>query len=216
MYIGDTDYPESTDSDWTLRLGYLNDVLDSWAIEGGRNGIKWRELFVDLSDAPDGDTVTDGTGVYDMPTDFVSLSSLVKIGDAYYDYISADRVLSQTNADSSRRYFYITGNASTGFKLHINPSSSTGDTISYSYYKRPTALSDSTDIIEMSNPDYAVYRVLAILHEGDFRDNLVNFYMQRAEEVLGQMIIENEVPPIYNDYNLEDLGYFRHGEAFGL
>jgi hypothetical protein len=214
-YEGDTDYPTSGDEDWTLRTGFINDSIDLWAFEGARNGIRWRELFVDLDDAADGDTTTDATGVYDTPSDFREISSLVKIGDVYHDYISADKVLIQTNRDSSKRYFYITGNASTGHKLHINPTSSTGETISYSYYKTPTALSSGTDTVEISNPEFLVAKVLARLQELDFRNDLVTFYEDRATEIMEGMVIDNEIPPSFNENNLDDYGWLRSGEAFG-
>ena len=221
LYDGSTSYPSSGDEDWTLRLGFMNDAIDAWAFEN--NNIKWRELYVNLSDASDGDkTTTDGTSQYSCPSDFISISSFLKITDSsgnkvWYPYIDNDEVMNTLRNDTQKKFFYITGNSSSGYKININPTpDETGSTISYSYYKKPTHLSDDSDKPEMSRPYFIVYYTLARLYELDQRENMVIFYETKAKSILDEMIIANEVPPFLNEFSLEDWDYKVNGEAFGL
>lgn len=215
LYEGSTDYPTSTESDYLLRRGYMNDAIRAWAFE---RSIKWRELYTNLSDASDGDkTTTSGDSILDAPTDFIEISSFLKIGDLYYTYMPNDKVLNALKQDSSKRFFYITGNGSGGYKINVNPAiTSTGDTITYSYYKLPTLITATTDKPEMSKPYFCVYYTLARLHEQDLRNDLVTFYEDKAQKLLDEMVISNEImPPMHKD-NLNDLGYLVNGDGFGF
>lgn len=215
LYEGSTDYPTSTEEDYLIRRGYMNDAIRAWAFE--RN-IKWKELFINLSDAADGDkTTTSGDSVLDTPSNFIEISSFVKIGDVYYTFMRNDRVMNALRRSSGDRFFYVTGNASGGYKININPAiDSTGDTISYSYYKLPELIDETTDKPEMSKPYFVVYYTLARLHEQDLRNDLVTFYEDKAQNLLDEMVVSNEVAPHMHADSLEDLGYLVNGDGFGF
>ena len=215
IYQGDTDYPSSTEEDYTLRTGLINDAINDWAYN---QGIYWKELFVDLADASDGDkTAVSSTEEYDPPSDFVFISSWIKITKTdgtsyYYTYAKPDEVMKIQKIDSSKRIFWITG-SNTNKKIHIlNP---VDGTISYSYYKQTTELSSTTDKIEMSKPYFAIYSTVASLYELDNRNDMVSKYSQLAKNLMDEMIIENETKPYNNSFILEDNDYQLYGGTFG-
>ncbi|RMD45208.1 MAG: hypothetical protein D6831_03855 [Aquificota bacterium] len=216
LYEGDTSYPSEGSEDWNFRLKLVNNAIDEWAYV---EGVYWKELFKNLSDATDGDkTATTSTTAYNAPSDFRFISSFVQITDSngsktLYGMVRPDEVLKTQKTTPSSKVFYITGNPSTGYKINIlNP---IDGTISYSYYKTPASLSSSTDKPEMSNPMYIVYSVVAQLYELDNRNDLVGKYLNLAKQAMDQMVIENETKPFYNPDGIEDLNYELYGATFG-
>lgn len=217
-----TDYPDSTAEDYLIIKGALNDAINKWGGTAQEDSVKWKELFTNLADASDGDkTTTASTSQYDAPSDFVEISSFVKMTDSdsqslYYPYKKQDDVLRALKENTSEQFFYITGNSGSGYKININPAPiSTGNTIAYSYYKLPTELSATTDTFEMSRPYFAVYDALASILEEE-RPDLAQTYMSRAASLMDKMLIDNEIPPFNHPYQLRDLDYTLEGSAFGL
>ena len=215
------DYPSSTEEEYLLIRGALNDGIEAWGGRAKEESIKWKELFVNLSDAATGTkTTTANDTTYSMPTDFESISSWVKITDSsnqsiYYPYKKADDVMRALKENSSERFFYITGNDGAGYTLNLNPApANTGDTIGYSYYKKPTILDEETDTIEMAKPYFAIYFALSVLNEEE-RPDLAGTYATKAASVMEQMVIDNEIPPFNTSYGLGDLDYNLTGSAFG-
>lgn len=213
IYESNTDYPSSGEEDYTLRTGYVNDAIRIW---GETEEVEWNTLYTDLATAADGDkttTVSDTT--YDMPTNFIKISSLVKIDGTYYTYRRPDEVMVEVKNNSSSKFYYITGSPGS-YVLNVNPApTSTGLTIAYNYYKTPTIVSATTDVPEMSKPMYCVYYCLSRLYEADSRNDLMQFYDEKAQDVYQQMVIANEVPPFNHPYELYDLDYTTNGVRFG-
>lgn len=214
IYEGNTDYYSSGEEDYDLRLGYINDSISKWEQE---EGIQWRELFVTLESAVDGDkSTTSGTSTLTTPSNFIEISSKVKVGDSYYSFISNNKVLLSNLIEPSKKYFYITGSPS-AYKINILPEiDETGLEVDYSYYKQATILEDSTDIPEMSKPLYIVYDVVAQLYELDNRNDLVNKYLQLSAKLINEMVISNETPPEFNGVSLlDDESYQLNQVRFG-
>lgn len=217
-----TDYPTSGDEEYELITGAINEAIQSWGGKANEENFKWKELFVNLSSAATGDkTTTSGDNTYACPTDFVHISSFVKVTAAdgtyvIYPYKKQDDVLRALTDNSSERFFYITGNEDTGYSIVLNPTPTiTGSTISYSYYKSPKELSASSDKIEMPKPYFAVYHSLSSLLL-DERPDLAQFYLTKAKGVLDSMIIDNEIPPFNHNFTLEDTDYKVNGISFGV
>lgn len=216
-----TDYPESTSDDYALIKGAINDAIEKWGGMANEQSTKWRELFKNLSVASTGDkTTTANDSTYAMPNDFIEISSWVKVTDSdnqaiYYKYKKQDDVVRALAENASDRFFYITGYPE-NYILNINPApSATGNTISYSYYKKPSLLSATTDEIEMSRPYFAVYDALATLLEEE-RPDLAQSYLVRASSVMDEMIIANEIPPFNTNNQMTNYDYEVNGAAFGL
>lgn len=206
-YDGNVDYYESDDDQYVMRTGFIHDAIEVWENE---EGVDWKELFANLSDAADGDktTIADTTE-YDAPSDFIRVSSYVKVSNAgsdiYYTYTSNNSVMSrQQHGDTN--YFYVTGNQSTGHKINLSSAPEAGSTISYSYYKTASKPTSTTAKIEMSKPFFVVFYTLARLYELDSRMNLVSYYDQKASSLMGEMYIANEAHPYDGDVMSLGLG----------
>lgn len=217
-----TDYPESSSDDYSLIQGALNDGIEAWGGRAKEESVKWRELFTNLAVASDGDkTTTSGTSAYDAPSNFESISSFVKVTDSdglsiYYPYKKSDDVLRALKENTSEQFFYITGDDGNGYQINLNPTpTSTGNTISYSYYKKPTLLTTTSSVIEMAKPYFAIYFALSVLNEEE-RPDLAQAYATKAASIMDQMIIDNEIPPFNHPYKLGDFDYdVNGGIAFG-
>lgn len=210
LYAGDTSYPESGDDDYDLRFAFVEDAINAWATRGSEENIDWKELFVSLADANDGDKeATSDTTSYTCPSDFVALSSKVKIGTTYYDVISPDKALLKQTTNSSDPFCWITGNEDVGYKINFN-NPITG-TINYDYYKQPTIPTVGTEIPEMKRPYFIVHFILARLYELDGRNDLVTFHEGKMTNLLNTMVIDNELVPFGNSDQVEDI----NGGGFG-
>lgn len=200
LYEGDDTAPASTDEDYTVWTSLFNIAIDLWENE---EGMLWRELFVDLSDAADGDTTTvASTNTYDLPSDFrMPASAFVWFGTGSnkttYTVIPIEEVHLHENDTGKWCYFDIPN-----LKLEINPNVSVtgGYTINYKYYKTASKVSSGTDTFDMSDPMFAVYYALAELkkEEGDTSAAAI------ATQKLEAMKTRNEVPAWFQTDNLKN------------
>lgn len=209
LYEGSTDYPDSDSDDYALRLGLINQAEQVWETEE----VDWRELHGTAS------TTTDGTSQIDAETDFIQpLGQLViteSTGDVYYPFKrtrDAQRILAN---NSSEKFYYVTGTPG-AYKINVNPTPSTGLTVTYPYKKSVTQVSSGSDIPQMSRPLYVVYYVLSKLYELDGRNDMLTSYNNQAYDVMANMKIINEEMPAGHIDVLEDPGYELNGEAFGV
>lgn len=169
LYESDETAPTSGDEDYTVWTGLANMAINIWENE---EGVLWKELFVKLDDAATGDKTTDATTSYTLPTDFrYPASSYVWIGAGTnrtaYKVIQPEEV--QLYEDSDDEWCYFQPGSTQTLEFNPNLTMSTGDTISYNYYKFATKLTGATDAFEMSDPMFAVYYCVGELKkdEGD-------------------------------------------------
>lgn len=188
LYEGDSDVPASDEDDYTIWTSLFNVAINIWESE---EGVLWRELFVDLADAADGDKSTDGTTSYTLPTDFIfPASGFVWTGTGTnktaYKVIRIEDF--QELENSLGRWCYFVGTSTLEFNPNLSMTS--GDTISYNYYKSASKVSTGTDTFEMSDPMFAVYYALSELkkEEGDTSAALI------ASQKLEAMKVKNEMP----------------------
>lgn len=205
-YQGDTDTPASSpvEEAWTVRLSLLKQAIREWASE---KGITWAELWTTLTDAATGDkTVLAATLDYDCPTDFDFAGGFVRTGSsgnfAYWKVLPAEKA--QTYLNDSMTACYFTGNASSGYTLHFLQQPTVGDTIDYPYYKRPTTPSATTDVIEMSDPMFAIYHVLSKMHEIDGEGDRAIKALRQAGAKMDGMRTRNVMPAFLQDNTIPD------------
>jgi hypothetical protein len=188
-------------------MGLVNDAIREWA---ETENVKWAQLFKTK-------TGTISLSTISCPSDFVSISSLLKIGDNYYVYKKVDDAMVVLRNNPSKKIFWITGSPQ-AYVINVNPTPTIGDSYTYYYYKTPTFLSTSSDVPEMSKPMFIVYWVLARLYEADGDNSKLSFYEVKANDKLNEMMIENEAPPFNNEFKFldDDLSYKLDGVSFGL
>lgn len=200
LYEADSEAPASGEEDFDVWLSLLNVAVNIWENE---EGILWKSLFVKLSAAPDGDKTTDGTNSYDCPALFqFPASAYVWIGSGTnktaYKVIKQEEVQLYENDSSNWCYFLM--DTSPTLEFNPNLTISTGQTISYNYYKTATALVDGTSTFEMSDPMFAVYYALSELkkEEGD------NSSLSIATQKLNAMKTRNSMPTWLQEDSLID------------
>lgn len=225
LYEGNTQYPSASDDDYLVRRDVANGGVLKWDMY---KGTLWNELWVPSAGAPGAAlTVQSNVVQYALPTDFRFISSYLRLVDSnnistYYRKIkpeSADLMDGKVG-----NFFYITGNARTGYFINFFPgnasqfpaSSDVGKTIKYEYYKRPSLFANSTDIAECSNPDYFIHYILAYLYRQDDNFEAANDEMAMATEILTQMQAINAMSAWREEDRIPD-GLFddREGQGFG-
>lgn len=210
---GDSDTPETTDDDWSARLNMMNAAIMSWESE---RETSWNELWV--SDYTVG-TVAAGTQAYAIasnanfkePGGFVRLElngatkelPVVKPEDAQLQYETA-------------MVAYYTGNPQDGYTLNLRFTPATGDgtvgaTIKIDYYKYADRLAATTDVPEMSDPMYIVYKVVAQVALQRSNNNMYSVYEAMASNALLQMKMANLGTPHHQNSEIVDVG-----EGFGV
>lgn len=167
LYEGDTSAPTSGEDDFTYWTSLINIAVNMWETE---EGMLWKELFVKLADASDGDktTVAD-THSYTLPTNFkFHAGGYVWIGSG-----TSKTALKVINPEQYQLYAnteeHVCWFTATTLEFNPNMTVTGGYTINYDYYKYATKLASGTDTFEMSDPMFAVYYALSELRkdEGD-------------------------------------------------
>lgn len=200
LYESDSSAPSSGDEDYSVWTSLINIAVGIWEQE---EGILWRELFVKLADAADGDKTTDGTTSYTLPTDFrFPASGYVWVGSGTnktaYKVIKQEDIQLYENNSDNWCYFLLDGTPTLEFNPNLTMS--TGDTISYNYYKWATAMSSGTDTFEMSDPMFVVYFVLAELKKDEGDTTAASIATQKLEA----MRTRNMMPTWYQDDSLRN------------
>ena len=175
----------------------------------------WKELYTNLADAADGTKITTAsTSAYDTPTDFVRVVGYVRIDTTYYPYYPPEKYQLIKSTDSSTSFYYITGNANSGFKVNIHPApTSTGDTIIYEYYKSATLLTATTTKFEMADSQFAIYFALSKLYEQDGLSGESQKAFLEANSRLEKMKENNARTPFYQSNQIPDHDF--HGRGVG-
>ena len=217
LYRGDNSTPTSSDAEWSVRLDLLKAAISAWESE---DGIFWNELYTTLASASDGDkTINASDLIYDMPTDFRFLTGHVRTyttdgNETYWTVISPELAATKENRDPKE--CYVVGNKKTGFDLHFLAQPTASDTLEYPYYKEAFEPSDAADVIEMSDPYFAVYLSLAVLLEQDGEGDRANLANLKANERLRAMRTKNQLTPHFNANPVQDGDYVMNAQGFGV
>lgn len=180
------DAPTLSDEDGIIRLNLLQKAVRRWATD---NVTRWNELFSITDIGP----IQTGQREYDLPKEY-SLSG------GFYLQDSSTPILVKSPGQltgESGRFVTILGNPQTGYKLRLGwtpkPSDQeTGKVIVAKYYRKPLIPEKSDDILEMSDPDFAVAYVTAELFANDDA-NLYTKYNSDAMILLANMRQRNEL-----------------------
>jgi len=199
----DSTAPTSGDEDYTVWTDLLNTAINIWENE---EGMLWKELYVKLADASDGDKTTTTATSYTVPTLFRFPSSgYVWLGTGTnktpYRVIRQEDVQLYENDKGNWCYFLLDGSPTLEFNPNLTITS--GQTINYNYYKYASSVSTGSDTFEMSDPMFAVYYALSELtkEEGNAQS------LQLATQKLEAMKTRNEMPAQNQTDNGLDAGF---------
>jgi hypothetical protein len=205
LYNGSSTPPSSGEEDYEVWTDLLNTAINLWEFE---EGTAWKQLFIELADAADGDKTTDGTNSYTLPTLFKRPNSAyvwIGSGTSKTPYKIIDIREKQLYENNTERWCYFTP---TTLEFNPNLTMDTGSTISYNFYKAATALSTGADVFEMQDPMFAVYYALSELkkEEGDTSALTI------ATQKLAAMVTRNEYDADFQDNTLIS----PMGDGFGI
>lgn len=214
LYETDTTGWDTTSEEYLAARAYANVAIARWE---KYDNTTWRDLWATLTANTQSSpvlvkTLTAGTYTYTCPTDFIRPASWVRTGSApqYWEVIDPKKV---GDLDESEAFFcYFTGNVKDGFTLNFNPNKTltTGDAISYEYYKAATTFTAITSETEMSDPYFIVYYVLARFLKNDGED--YSEEGNQADDLLENMRVVNmsgygTVPNPVSDSLINNTGF---------
>lgn len=201
LYESDATAPSSGDEDYLVWTALFNIAINLWENE---EGVLWNELFTSLANAADGTkTTTAGIYSYSCPT-LISFpaSGYVWLGSGVnktpYKVIKPEEKQLYENNSGDWCYFLL--DATPTLEFNPNLTISTGQTINYSLYLKATKLSASTDVIQMSDPMFAVFYALSELKKEEGDTSALSIATQKLEA----MKTKNIQPAWFQSDNLQN------------
>lgn len=198
LLVKDVDYPDSSEEDYQVRLALLKNAVRVWASE---EGVLWRELVQSWEDATGGDkTVSTGDLTINCPTLFDGFHTA-------YLYLSLNGtsirydVVDSSNAplyidNPGERACWVVGGPNGGYKIRFSqaiPEDLNGATVVADILVTPTVPTQGSDILQMRDPQFAIYWGLAELIK-DEDPGLAGEYSQIAINKLAAMKLKNDLP----------------------
>lgn len=191
LYNSSSTAPSSGEEDYTVWTALANIAINTWEHE---EGTLWNELFVKLSDAPDGTKTTSAaTYSYSCPTLFSFPACgyvWLGIGTSKVSYKVIKPQEKQLYENDAGNWCYFLQDGTPTLEFNPNLTILGSQTITYEYYKKATKLSTGSDTFEMRDPMFAVYLALAELRKEEGN----NQELQMASEKLNAMKTKNEMP----------------------
>jgi hypothetical protein len=217
LYENDPNTPATTDDEWTIRLGLINQMIEDWGLS---EDVLWNELFRTYTH---GSAIVAGTTAY--PLSITSMrfpGSQVKFTDANGNwlFLSVIEPYATTNFYDNTRQCFFTGDPGNGYTLNLafSPLANdgiTGLTPSFKYYKFPNLLSATTDKPEMGDTGFITYGVAAYKHLMDGNSNQYSVFDGKSTFAMDNMKIRNEMLPPNSDMRMDDVDLIRNNSYFG-
>lgn len=202
-----TDAPALSDEDGLIRLSLLQKVVDGW---GRNNNTRWQELFTIETLGP----ITAGSTQIPLAEELHLCESFFLQGESRP--MKVKKPWQVTGVEE--RYLFITGNPSDGYVLNLGWTPEAGDpevgkTIKAVYYRTAAKPTKASDVLEMSDPYYAVDEVTAELFSNDDVD-LYNKFHNSALQRLNDMREKND-QTVWGEENGIDNHDNDEGPTFG-
>jgi hypothetical protein len=148
-----------------------------------------------------GDSTSDytvGSTAYPMRQAGISDLRVAGTGEAYrYDIVSRDTYYTNINTNSSDQVAYQYFDAANDvWKVHVNATPTTAQTVYYSYYWTPPARTLSTDSIVCHNPMVIAKLALADIYEGEDELNLADSNKAEAEQLITELFGTDNSPAV--------------------
>lgn len=216
LYQGDNNTPTSSEDDYTYRTSLLQAAIDDWNDE---KGIMWAELAKWNTDSQT-QTTNGVTKVFACYSDFVLPGGYILLKNADGTVYAKIDVIPPQKAQlykaSGSQAAYFTGNDKDGHNLNFINAPISGYTIDYPYYKAPYKPASGSQIIEMQKPMFAVYTALSKLHEQDGEGDRALLALQKANNAMASMRINNDFPIWFQDHAVEDRDFVQGSGGFGV
>lgn len=214
LTLNDPTAPASTTQEYSIYTQMINNMaIPTWENE---RGTLWDELWVDKADYA---TLVYEQGDIALPADFKFIGGGVirlKYTGSTTDnpIIRAFPVkkLPEIELDPRQNLpeFYIYGNPSTGYKLKLgwivqSGAAEIGATVNFRYYKFANQMVNLTDVPEMSDPMFIVYKVSAQVSANNFNMNLYQIMEDKANYSLLNMRMANDMASNFMDDYVKDI-----------
>ena len=191
--------PDTSGEDYIVRMEYVNAAIDKWENE---LGIQWKELFSTLSQTLVSGVYDDNTGTGTLQY-FKRPAGYLWIGEDKYQYVRPERVEKEVEMNAGKKIYTVTGSKGT-YAIHVYPSTSGAFTLNYVKRAQKYSTGVETEEIEMSDPEFCIYDVLAQLYLEDDNTTQASVVQQVAGAKMDAMKLENERDPFNNNNNFPD------------
>lgn len=182
--------PTVGSTDWNTRLKFINLAINDWASE---EGMLWNELYTTLASAADGTKTTDGTASFATPANLDRILGFVELqkNGAYlaYDLLHPENAHIYAG-DTTVNFCYLTGKPGS-YTLNFLNAPDTGLPISYPYYKTETYMVNPSDVFEMTDANFCVYRTVENIALANADYFGYNTYGQKAQDSMVAMKTRN-------------------------
>lgn len=173
-------------AEYTLWLSYLNRSLDEWA-----NSHDWEELRIILQTSTTG--VSQATVT--MPLNFRRIAAPPIVDGDRIEEVDDETVPYKLAEEA---YFRVMGNPASRFSLVFNPVLSSGASIVVEYYSFPSYLASTTDVSQISDPQFLVDRTIAYIFESRSDARFQTAEVKSRERLV--KMIEDANTRKYNSY----------------
>lgn len=170
------------DTDWDLRLQYLNSAQREWA-----EVYPWK-ILIKESNSLTSLATSGGTATIAMPSTFRKLAGYPKIAESSTYAYPEIRPQEKDQYTSSDHYCYVLGNPSDSYYLIVHPAlTASGASIYIPYVFTPADLSSATDVSPCANPEFLVQRAASLLWESR-EDARFPQAKAQADKILARML----------------------------
>jgi hypothetical protein len=193
VYLTSPDQLSSDTQEYSRITAFLNRGALEW--KAARSG-KWKSLLITTNAS-----YTSGASNMSLPSDYAmnqgqfNSSGYLTIGDIDYPLIKQENI---DQYPSGTSYFYITGNAGSGYEAVFSQTFVSDGFIPLTYYTENLAtdtsgvskekLTTGTDETKCDDPLFLVYYALAELFLADDQGSKFQVYQEARQQKLDQMI----------------------------
>ena len=191
--------PTAGGSEWNVRKTFINRAIQEWG-----DAYDWEALRAVWWFSASG---ISGASVA-LPTTFRKMAAKPLVyqfaGETAtsedgeeWDEIMPGEVGEYTN---SHKHYYILGDSGNGFNMIWNPGTlSSGASIMFQYYKKPTELSAAVDVSECLNPEFLIDRAIALIFEARSDARFQEMETKAREKLLQMVDDENTKSRAYDN-----------------
>ncbi len=207
LVANDSDTPEEGDEEWTTRLNLIWTVIRTW---GTTKDVFFAELWKTYSSSP---TTISAATTYSLSgvTDYRFPGNKLRVtlnGEIKRINIVKTKDVEKYE-EAGAQVAYITGNQKDGFVLNLTQVPTAGDgiyggTFAFDYYKFPYKPTANSDKVEMSDPNFIVWKVAGIKSLLEGQRNKFSVYDDEAADCMDNMVIMNDLTPDQGGDNVEN------------